>query len=271
MKAVVLRLLARCGLLLPVFRGWERLRALGGRPAAVAPDGLPLPPPELLIRVAGTADPGWFIEGGQLAALSIRTALDRAGAPIGSLGAILDFGCGCGRVLRHWRDLDARVCGSDLDVAAIEWCRTYLPFAEVRANALDPPLTFGESSFDLVYALSVFTHLPVEGQLAWCNELARVLRPGGYLLLSVHGEAYVGRLRIDERRIYARGDCVVRWAEAAGSNLCTTFHPPVFVSERLARGWEFVKQIPRGAAGNPQQDLVVLRKPFSQPGSNGSA
>jgi SAM-dependent methyltransferase len=259
-KAALLRLLSRLGLLLPVYRGWERLRILGAVRLAVGADGLPLPPPELMIRVTGTVDFAWFIESGRLAEESIRAALGRAGAPVDSLKAILDFGCGCGRVLRRWQHLGARVCGSDLNEPAIEWCRAHLPFAQVGVNALEPPLAYGDASFDLVYALSVLTHLPAATQLAWRDELGRVLRPGGHLLLTLHGDAYVERLRAEERRAYESGDCVVRRAEAAGSNLCTTFHPPAFVRGRLSDGWELVDHVPRGALGNPEQDIVLLRR-----------
>ena len=262
-KTALLRLLSRLGLLLPVFRGWERVRTLGVKTVAVGPDGLPFPTPELMIRVAGTVDTGWFIEGGQLAEESIRAALERVGTPIGSLEAILDFGCGCGRVLRRWQGLDARICGSDLSDPAVKWCRAHLPFVEAGVNALEPPLTYGDASFDLVCALSVLTHLPVATQLAWRDEFGRVLRPGGHLLLTLCGDAYVEKLRGEERRIYADGECVVRWAEVAGANLCSAFHPPAFVRDRLADGWELVEHVPRGALGNPVQDLIVLHKPSS--------
>ena len=55
-------------------------------------------------------------------------------------------------------------------------------------------------------AISVLTHLPVKTQLAWRDELGRVLRPGGHLLLTVHGEAYFEQLTNEERLIYAEGD-----------------------------------------------------------------
>jgi hypothetical protein len=79
-------------------------------------------------------------------------------------------------------------------------------------------------------------------QFTWLDELACVLPPGGYLLLSTHGDTYAGRLIGKERNVYARGGCVVRWAEAAGSNLGTTFHPHVFVREHLTSGWELITQ-----------------------------
>ncbi len=261
MKTPLLRFLNQVGLLRPAVRGLERVRSLGAETAAIGPDGLALPSPELRVSVSGTPDPAWFLESGRLAKDDIEAALARAGAPLNSLGALLDFGCGCGRVLRYWHNLSARTCGSDIYDQAVEWCRRYLPFAEVGVNALEPPLPYADGSFDLVYAISVLTHLPVHMQLAWRDELGRVIRPGGHLLLTLHGDSYIARLRPEERRIYAGGECVVRWADAAGLNLCAAFHPPAFVRERLADGWELIEHLPRGTLGNPEQDLVVLRKP----------
>ena len=172
-----------------------------------------------------------------------------------------DFGCGCGCVLRRWRRLDARIYGTDINSRAIKWCRANLPFVEVSVNALAPPLSYGNASFDLVYALSVFTHLPIEMQFAWRDELRRVMRPGGHLLLTLHGEAFTDVLTPEERAVREKSGCVVRWAEAAGANLCTTFHSPAFVHDRIADGWEIVEHVPCGADGNPPHDLVVLRKP----------
>ena len=83
---------------------------------------------------------------------------------------MLDFGCGCGRVTRWWRDFNGTVAGSDVSRPAIEWCRANLPFARFELNALAPPLVFEDETFDLVYALSVFTHLTAELQLAWRDE-----------------------------------------------------------------------------------------------------
>jgi SAM-dependent methyltransferase len=236
------------------------MQLIGARTVAMGPDGLPLPPPKFIIGVAGTTDVAWFIESGRLSEEMIRAALRRAGEPLDSFKAILDFGCGCGRVLRCWRDLQARICGSDLNASAVEWCRAHLPFVEATINTLAPPLEYRAASFDLVYAISVLTHLPVQDQFAWRDELGRVLRPGGYLLLTLQGDACAAGLRGNERHAYSQGECVVRRRELASSNICSTFHPPAFVRDRLAHGWELVEHVPRGALGSPEQDLIVLRK-----------
>jgi SAM-dependent methyltransferase len=262
-KNALLRLLGRAGLLAPVYRAYERLRAtqLPGAPEPAPPDGLPVPPSHLIVRVAGTPDVAWFLESGRLAATSIRSALERAGSGVETIGSILDFGCGCGRVIRNWARLDARVSGSDLSGAAIEWCRANLPFASFETNGLSPPLAFPDDSFDLAYALSVFTHLPEAIQHEWMDELRRVVRRDGFLLVTTHGERYLDRLDDDERRRFRAGELVVRWGEVPGTNLCTTFHPASWVRAQLVpHGFEEVEFAAEGAVGNPYQDLFLLRR-----------
>jgi 2-polyprenyl-3-methyl-5-hydroxy-6-metoxy-1,4-benzoquinol methylase len=254
-------------LLRPAWRGVEAFRSWRGRGlehgVRIAPDGLPLPPTRLIVLVAGTPEPEWFLESGALAARSIRSALGKAGAELERMGAILDFGCGCGRVLRQWVHLDGpEVWGTDYNERLVEWCRESLPFAHVSENALEPPLQLEAEQFDLVYGLSVFTHLPERLQHAWMEELRRVVRPGGFILFTAHGRRYLERLHEEERQRFLAGELVVRWERVAGTNLCAAYHPQSWVQERLAAdALELVEFVPEGARGNPHQDLYLLRKP----------
>ena len=262
MKDALLRLLANLGLLRPAYRAYETARGVRRAGARAAPDGLPIPPSRLIYRVAGTTDVDWFLESGRVGAETIADSLARNGVPLAALPALLDFGCGCGRVTRYWHTLERTlVCGTDYKGDAVKWCRRNLPFARFEQNALVPPLPYPERQFDFAYALSVFTHLPQPLQVAWMAELGRVLKPRGYLLATTHGEAYLGRLTGEERARFARGELVVRWQDAAGTNLCTAFHPRRYVEGELARGFDVLEFVPEGAKGNPHQDLVLLRKP----------
>jgi SAM-dependent methyltransferase len=261
MKSFLLRMLARVGLLRPTYRGYERLRGLRSEGDVAGAGSLPMPPAKLRVRVAGNPDAAWFLEGGRLAEETLRGALQRAGTRLENMTSILDFGCGCGRVLRWLAELPSELHGSDFDGPAVEWCRENLPFATFVNNGLEPPLSFEAGEFELVYAFSVLTHLPVDLQHAWVAELARVLRPGGHLILSTHGRRYLERLNDDERALFQAGEVVVRFEQVAGTNLCTAFHPPAYVRSNLGTGLELVEEVPEGARGNPHQDLFVFLKP----------
>jgi len=223
-------------------------------------DGPPLPNFWARIQVAGTADVTAFLKLGRLGFESIRDTLERNGAALDDLKDVLDFGCGCGRVLRHWSEATARLHGTDLNEYLVDACRQAVPFATIGTNALQPGLPYANASFDLVYALSVFTHLDVEAQKAWRDEFLRILRPRGVLILSVHGDAYLSRLNARELAEYRAGRAVVRHGVYPGGNVCVAFHPASFVSETIAQGFEIVEAVPEGAKGNPVQDLYMLRK-----------
>lgn len=212
------------------------------------------------IQVAGTADVRTFIDSGRLGFTSICDVLARNGVALGSLNDILDFGCGCGRVLRHWRGVPARIHGTDINEYLVSASKRSIPFATISKNTLEPKLDYADESFDLVYALSVFTHLDVEMQMAWLAEFKRVLRPRGILILSVHGNAYQSRLSQVELADYLAGRPVVRRGVYPGGNICVAFHPPSFVIERIAQGFDMVEAVPQGAKGNPVQDLYMLKK-----------
>jgi SAM-dependent methyltransferase len=233
---------------------------------------LPIPPGKLIHAVAGTDDVPWFQSSGKLAASSISNTLERNGMELASLGAVLDFGCGVGRVLRHWVPLavaeDGRprrgapaFHGTDYNPALIDWCRANLPFARFEVNPLAGPLAYKAGSFDLIYALSVFTHLTEPVGDGWVRELARVLRPGGVLAFSTHGIFHARDLPAPFLAEFEQERFVVVGAEEEGANHCAAFHPERYVRERMLNGaFEVVDYVPEGALGNPRQDLWLVRK-----------
>jgi SAM-dependent methyltransferase len=128
--------------------------------------------------------------------------------------AILDAGCGTGNNLRHLARY-GRAVGVDLSEEAVAFCRSR-GVAAARAELLSLP--FPEGSFDCVTSLDVVYHRWVRDDAAAVREMARVLRPGGVLLLRVpalrilwgaHDEA------VHSRHRYRRGE-VRRLLESAG-------------------------------------------------------
>lgn len=222
--------------------------------------GAPIPGARLRILVAGSPDIAWFMEGGRRGALSVRSILEGNGVPFAGVGSLLDFGCGCGRVLRHLMDDGVAISGSDLNSKLIRWCRANLARGSFSVNPLTPPLPHADGDFGLVYALSVFTHLPEDLQKPWLRELARVLRTGGHLVVSTHGERYREALDESERERFDRGALVVRAEDRPGSNACGAYHPPSYLRSLAEPGFVVVDHRPEGALGNPHQDLWLLRR-----------
>jgi SAM-dependent methyltransferase len=216
-----------------VREGW--LAARTAECQTTAPDGLPLPPARSRLLVDGrSGETEHFLRVGSQMAESIRTAVANTGTAMDGLGAILDFGCGCGRVARHWAAVEGpEIHGCDYNEGLVAWCKSNLPFLRTTRNELAPPLPYVAQSFDLIYALSVFSHLSESLQRSWIAEFRRLLRPGGLLVLSVLGERVRDRLTEAERARFGRGELVVERPRLSGRNVCTAYHPRRYVTERL--------------------------------------
>ena len=234
-------------------------------------EGIPVPPPHLRVQVTGRhAERGaWLAEGATDANL-IRSMLRRNEAPLETMDAVLDFGCGCGRVARNWSELGGpEVHGADVSRRAVRWCRRNLSFMRTVRSGPEPPLPYADGKFDFVYALSVFTHLPDETARRWLLELTRVLRPGGLLLFTVHGERFLHELDEDDSMRFRRGELVVveRAPELAGTNSFASFHPPRYVREDFLQIADvelveavYVDPTGRGVTPMPVQDNYLVRK-----------
>jgi SAM-dependent methyltransferase len=247
------------GLLAPAYRLRERIVAwrAPARAGGVR-DGVPLPPSRLRVLVDGQGDPEMFVRAGRASAVVIGGALERAGVEITSLSPVLDFGCGCGRVARHWAGMPGlELHGCDAEPALVEWCAEHLGFMQARLNGPEPPLPYAGGSFGLVYAISVLTHLTESLGAAWLRELVRVLRPGGYLLITTHGTVHRSLLPPAERAAFDRGELVVQRPRMAGTNACATFHPRSYVEQMLAPHFDMVSFSGDGANRPLRQDVYL--------------
>lgn len=106
---------------------------------------------------------------------------------------ILDFGCSSGRVLRHFHPQMQqgrwKAHGVDIQAYLVEWMRRHFPpDFNIHCGTTFPHLPFRDSSLDVIFGISVFTHTKYLWD-AWLAEFRRVLKPGGLCLQSVQCEA----------------------------------------------------------------------------------
>lgn len=238
-------------------------------PAPPEPEESPdLPPPALRARVTGTEREEWFRSSGAMAIEDISSALATLGRSLDDFQRIYDFGCGCGRISLPLSDLvpASRLTATDADVEATDWLRGRLPEAGVAANGDLPPLPYGDDSFDLIIGWSVMTHLPEDFQDAWLAELARVLAPGGTMLLTVHGPTHFDKVDApadDPSRVALHEKGIVYFENYGPDSpfapyYQTTYHHPDYIRDHWSQWLEIADIIVDGA--RPTHDMVVTTK-----------
>jgi ubiquinone/menaquinone biosynthesis C-methylase UbiE len=222
----------------------------------------------LRFRVGGSFDRLVFLDIGRRCADALRDLARRGGKDLDRSAAVLDFACGCGRVIRHFKDHapDARWCGSEIDTEAIKWCRESLgAIATFSQNGFQPPTEFEDDSFEVVYAISLFTHLDEEDQFRWLAELARVLRKDGILIATTHGPFTHHQLPPEDMRKLSADGFLYRVGQTGKLKLDglpdfyqTAYHTEQYIRERWSKLFDIIAYQER-AIGD-YQDAVVLRK-----------
>jgi len=217
-------------------------------------------------------NPENYFGSGRREAWTVLTMVEECGADVTAMRSVLEFGCGSARVLRHFRHIEGlRLAGTDANQTAIEWDRKNLPGIEFSHNGLQPPLSYKDGAFDFIYGVSVFTHIPLAWQRAWLDELRRVLRPGGYLLCTVHGEYFFNsQLNNEDRLKLQREGNLTLDAKSARASYSTqvlgswdVFQSRDEIRKAFGKNLELLCYEREAVGGQGGQDALVLHKSVS--------
>jgi SAM-dependent methyltransferase len=223
-------------------------------------EGCPLPPREMRLLSSGAAQPDRFVASGRTGLEWLRTTLARHGVSIDDGADILEFGCGAGRYLRHLAHHTGSVVAVDYNPYLLAWAEANLRFARFVVCGSRPPLREPNDMFDVVYAVDVFSHLDDSAQAPWFDELARVLRPGGLMVITLHGASRTENLSMQLRRTFGDGRLAVLRPALSGTNGCAAYHPRAYVERVFAQRLPLVEHAEQ-AAQELRQDVAVFRKP----------
>ncbi len=232
-----------------------------------APDLAPLPDLANIKRIGGpSASQLTYLIGGRTA----YTHLDLIsqayfGRSLGAWPRVLDWGVGCARVLRYFTESGQTLAGADIDTVNVEWCRRHVG-ASVQVMQLDTrqaSLPLDDASIDMMYGISVVTHLSEHHHHLWLRELKRVMRPGGMVVLTTHGEFALFRapssiaLPIVEQFGFFDGAPDFALGADLASYYRTTYHARRYVREHWRDYFEILATITGASAF--LQDYVVMK------------
>ncbi len=183
-------------------------------------------------------------------------AVDR---PLLKTGSVLEFAAGFGRFTRHLvKVLPGRVTCSDVMPGSVAFLREQFGVESFQSSH-DPEQVVAPAKYDLVFVLSMFTHLPTRMWAPWLRALQRTVKPGGLLVFSVHNEDVAKEIDVvfDEEKTHfiASSESPSIDAETYG----TTFTTKKFVDDSVSSvfGVKPLLYKPQGFWNG--QDGVVVR------------
>jgi SAM-dependent methyltransferase len=215
--------------------------------------------------------------GGLYEADLIVDALLGIGVEMSTVHSALDLGCSSGRVVRSLAAAYPGITwhGCDPNRPAIEWASANLPAVDFFVNDDSPPLPLADSSLDLVYAISIWSHFAPALGLRWFDEVHRLTAPGGHLVCTTHGLTSVAHYALLELRtpeqslqiadsLYRKGCWYAPEFGEEGDwgvvnpDWGTAFISPEWLLAQLCPQWRVVEFAPGRNQDN--QDVYVLQR-----------
>ena len=177
---------------------------------------------------------------------------------------VLDWGCGPARIIRHLPKIIGNGCefyGTDYNKKTIEWCRQNIKDVQFNLNTLEAKLPYSDNFFDIIYGISVLTHLSEPLHFEWRNELLRILKPSGILFLTTQGDNFKIKLTNKELEDFNNNKLIVRGKVKEGHRTFSAFHPKAFM-ENLFKNEIILEHIqpPYEKGKTPPQDIWIIRK-----------
>lgn len=195
------------------------------------------------------------------------SAIESVDYRLGDFQSILDWGCGCGRVLRYLlqTDIKAEIFGCDIDKELVDWCNEHLPQGKYKSVRSVPSLAYQSEQFDFIYGFSVLTHLDEKMQFLWLDELKRIMKPGAIIILTVHGRNVYEQLPQEKMSpmesrgfLFEIGQTGKFKLDGLPDLYQSSYHTKDYITQNWSSYFEVLKVIERGM--NNHQDVIVLRK-----------
>jgi ubiquinone/menaquinone biosynthesis C-methylase UbiE len=144
----------------------------------------------------------------------------------------------------------------------IDWDRKHFPGIHFSPIEKEISLPYPAEHFHLIYAFSVFTHIPVDEVSKWISELSRVTSPKGLLLITTHGEKFNDTLSKNDLSLLFKNGSFTQSYFQKGHRMITSYWQKKQFEKNLESDFKVLEyydgtSFPQKAGG---QDLWILQK-----------
>ena len=137
-----------------------------------------------------------YLSDGWRTLSELMLLLEAVDRPLLKTASVLEFAAGFGRFTRHLvKVLPGRVTCTDVMPGSVEFLREQFGVEGVQSSH-HPEQVILPAKYDLVFVLSMFTHLPTRMWAPWLRALRLTVKPGGLLVFSVHNEEVARELGV---------------------------------------------------------------------------
>lgn len=176
-----------------------------------------------------------YIADGWRTLCELQRVLDRAGRNLYRCPSFLEFACGHGRFTRHLAQAlpPGALTVSDVVPGCVAFLRQNWAVKGFDSTP-DPAALAIPDRYDVVFVLSLFSHLPESTWHAWLGKLYGIVAAGGVLIMTTHGEEAARKSRVDWG---ASGFAFFSASESTslrGAEYGTTFTSARFVRQAIA-------------------------------------
>lgn len=140
---------------------------------------------------------------------------------------VLEWGCGVCRTTRHLHKYlpeNSTVFACDINTEMINWSKANVSSVQFSVISHNPPTSYKPSFFDIVFCISVLTHIDRLQQEKWLEEMYRILKDNGVFLFTTHGSYYHKRLLPIELKELNREGIFTKHYSKRGHRLMSTYN-----------------------------------------------
>ncbi len=201
-----------------------------------------------------------YLSDGWRTLSELLVLMDSVGQPLTRTEHMLEFASGFGRFTRHLvKVLPGRVTCADVLPGATTFLKSQFGVRTFE-SAHEPEALKAPRQYDLVFVLSLFTHLPPQVWGRWLKALHALVQPGGTLVFTVHNERAARRegVRFDDS-----GACFVQSSESPsipGHVYGTTFTTRRHAEDAVRAALGAAPLLYKDTAFWSGQDAVVVRR-----------